>query len=189
MNCILIILESTKKLLHIKFPACSAKAGVKIEQSFSLLNIEGFSMSKLKEKSREFVKIAINIGQDYYPEIMSNMFIVNAPFLFKGAWAIFKPFIDEKTRKKISILGSGYQKELFTHVDPMNVPAELGGKCTCSEYEGGCLHSDIGPWHEYPGDEFGEAAKQKLLEEEKKEEIPIPVPIPVPVPAPISNQI
>ena len=93
----------------------------------------------------------------------------------------------KKLENKISILGSGYQKELFTYVDPMNVPSILGGKCTCSEYEGVCLHSDIGPWHEYPGDEFGEAAKQKLLEEEKKEEVPIP--IPVPLPAPISGII
>ena len=93
-------------------------------------------MGKLKEKSRDFVKLAINIGQDNYPEIMSSLFIVNAPFIFKGAWAMLKPFIDEKTRKKISILGSKYQKDLFKHVDPDNVPSELGGNCTCEEYGG-----------------------------------------------------
>eukprot|EP00345_Euplotes_harpa_P001804 CAMPEP_0168331946 /NCGR_PEP_ID=MMETSP0213-20121227/8658_1 /TAXON_ID=151035 /ORGANISM="Euplotes harpa, Strain FSP1.4" /LENGTH=362 /DNA_ID=CAMNT_0008335863 /DNA_START=26 /DNA_END=1114 /DNA_ORIENTATION=- len=175
-----------EKLLHIRFPACSALTGTKIEQSFSLLSIEGFTMGKLKEKSREFVKIAISIGRDYYPEIMAKMYIVNAPFLFKGAWAIFKPFIDEKTRDKISIVGSGFQKDLFKYVDPSNVPAELGGKCVCADCEGGCFFSDKGPWHEYPGDEFGEAAKQQLLEEEKKDD---PVPVPVPVPAPVVTPV
>jgi len=30
------------------------------------------------------------------------------------------------------------------------------------------MNSDKGPWNEYPGDEFGEASKAQLMEEEKK---------------------
>ena len=172
-----------EKLLHMKFPACSQAAGKKIEQSFSLLNVDGFTMGKLKEKSREFIKIAISIGSDNYPEIMYKTYIVNAPFLFKGAWAIIKPFIDEKTRKKISIIGTSYTKDLFTYVDPANVPKELGGECTCSGHEGGCFFSNKGPWNEYPGDEFGEAARKQLTEEEKKEPtVPLQAAIPVSIP-------
>jgi len=54
-------------------------------------------MSKLKEKSRNIIKLAISIGQDNYPEIMGKMLIVNSPFIFRGAWTILSPFIDEKT--------------------------------------------------------------------------------------------
>ena len=158
-----------EKLIHIRLPACSAAKGARIEQTFSLLSIKGFTMGKLKEKSRNFIKLAINIGSDNYPEIMHKMFIVNAPFLFKGAWALISPFIDAKTKAKISIHGSSYQKELLKHVDPENVPVELGGECTCPHHEKGCFYSDKGPWNEYPGDEFGEAAKQAIMEEEKKE--------------------
>lgn len=158
-------------LLHVRFPACSAAYGSKVEQSFSLINMKGFNMGKLSKKSREFIKIAIKMGQDYYPEIMGKMFIINAPFIFKAAWAIFSPLIDAKTKKKISILGSGYKKELFKYVDPENVPASLGGECECPEGTGGCFHSDVGPWNEHPGDEFGEAAKKRLLEEDKKKDV------------------
>lgn len=158
-----------EKLIHIRFPAASAAYGKKIEQSFSLLNLKGFSMGKLKEKSRNFIKLAIDIGSDNYPEIMYKMFIVNTSFMFKGAWAIISPFLDAKTKKKISIHGSSFQKELFKFVDPSNVPESLGGECTCSHDERGCYYSDIGPWNDHPGDEFGEAAKQALLEEEKLE--------------------
>ena len=162
-----------EKLLHIRFPACSAAKGEKIQRSFSLLNVDGFTMGKLKEKSREFVKIAISIGQDNYPEIMKGTYIINAPFVFKAAWTVIKPFIDEKTRKKITILGTGFYKDLSQHVDPANIPSDIGGECTCSESEGGCYFSDKGPWNEHPGDEFGEAAKQKIAEEQKKEaEVP-----------------
>jgi len=44
------------------------------------------------------------------------MFIVNAPMLFSGIWQIVKPWIDEKTRNKIKIIGSSFQKELLEQV-------------------------------------------------------------------------
>jgi len=44
------------------------------------------------------------------------MFIINAPMLFTGVWAIVKMWIDEKTREKIHILGSSYKKELLKHI-------------------------------------------------------------------------
>jgi hypothetical protein len=46
------------------------------------------------------------------------MFIINAPFLFSGVWLMIKPWLDEKTAKKIKIIGSSYKKELLEFVDP-----------------------------------------------------------------------
>jgi len=39
---------------------------------------------------------------------MGNLYVVNAPMLFSGIWAVVKGFLDEKTRGKIKIIGSGY---------------------------------------------------------------------------------
>jgi len=33
--------------------------------------------------------------------------------LFSGIWAVIKPWIDEKTRSKITIIGSGYKEKLL----------------------------------------------------------------------------
>lgn len=41
------------------------------------------------------------------------MFIINAPMLFSGIWTVIKPWIDEKTRNKISIIGSSYKEKLL----------------------------------------------------------------------------
>ena len=56
------------------------------------------------------------MAQDNYPEILGNMFIINAPFLFTGIWAIVKVWIDDKTKEKIKILGGSYKKELLQYV-------------------------------------------------------------------------
>lgn len=44
------------------------------------------------------------------------MFIVNAPMMFTGIWAIIKMWLDEKTKNKITILGSSYKEELLKFV-------------------------------------------------------------------------
>ena len=43
--------------------------------------------------------------------------ITNAPWVFTGIWAVVKGFLDEKTRKKIQIVGGSYKKELLKYVD------------------------------------------------------------------------
>ena len=39
--------------------------------------------------------------QDYYPERLGKLFIVNAPYIFMKVWKIIYPFIDNKTKKKV----------------------------------------------------------------------------------------
>jgi hypothetical protein len=80
------------------------------------------------------------------------MFIINAPMLFTGVWAMIKMWIDEKTREKIHILGSSYKKELLKHIDPENLPDFIdGGTCRCPGED--CLSLNIGPWNP-DGNEF-----------------------------------
>lgn len=69
------------------------------------------------------------------------MFIVNTPLLFSGIWTIIKPWL-EKTKSKIDMLGSGYQKKLLEYVDAENLPQFLGGT-TPDEL----LLKNIGPWN------------------------------------------
>ncbi len=86
------------------------------------------------------------------------MYIVNAPFIFTAIWAIVKGFIDEKTRKKISIMGGKYKKTLLAAVPAANLPIWLGGDCTCEEY-GGCLIKEVGPWMDDLRPRIGESGE------------------------------
>jgi hypothetical protein len=86
-----------------------------------------------------------NISQNYYPESLAKMFIINSPFLFNSVWNMIKPLLDEVTVHKIYVLSSNYEKKLLEFIDEENLPAALGGKCSC---QGTCEKSDSGPWHE-----------------------------------------
>ena len=138
-------IQSYEILMRLRFPACSAIAGQRIEQGLNILDLTGGSMKILSKKVYALIQLASKVGSDYYPEIMGATFIVNAPMLFSGVWAVVKGFLDEKTRKKITIKGSSYHKDLLEIVDENNLPEFLGGKCTLFG-----LHRDgVGPWNEY----------------------------------------
>lgn len=122
----------------------------RVMQTCTILDMKDIKLGNASA-SYKFVKPASEMAQNNYPEILGNMFILNAPFLFTGIWAIVRMWIDDKTKEKIHILGSGYKKELLKYIDPENLPDFLdGGKCKC---KGGCLGNNIGPWNP-EGEEF-----------------------------------
>jgi hypothetical protein len=140
-------IKEYERLMKYRFPSCSKARGSIIEQSLTVLDMDGVGLGMLAGKTKEFVKIASDIGQNYYPEMLGTMFLINTSFMFGAVWSLVKGFIDEKTRNKINVEKSGYAKKLLELVDAESLPTFLGGKCTCSNIEGGCLFSDIGPWN------------------------------------------
>ena len=96
---------------------------------------------------------------------MSHLAIVNAPSSFTAIWAVMRPWLAKETVNKVSVLGSNYQSALLELVDAENLPATLGGKCTCADCDvgeadvaqdvkgksvidemGRCVFSSVGPW-------------------------------------------
>ena len=122
---------------RLRYPALSLISGKRIETACSIFDLKGKSVSEIFGKdTREMLKMASTIANDNYPETMGVSFILNAPMLFKGVWAVIKGFLDEKTRAKIKILGTDYLDTVLEYVDIDNLPKFLGGNCEC---EGGCL--------------------------------------------------
>lgn len=126
------------------YPVCCQLAGRKIETNFTIIDLKGGSSSILSPSVQSFVKIASQICQDYYPETLGMMYIVNVSWIIKAGWWVIKAFLDAKTVAKIHIKGSGFEKELLEHVDAENLPKFLGGTCECQP--NGCVGTDPGPW-------------------------------------------
>ena len=135
--------QSYERLIHIIFPECSRIAGRRIEQTCTIMDLKDVNtFSLFSGKVKAFLKIAMDIGQDHYPEILGNMYIINTGMLFSGMWMLVKPWIDPKTQQKIKLISGSGKKELAEVVAPENLPEFLGGTCKHA------LKEDYGPWHE-----------------------------------------
>jgi len=140
-----LVLEYERSLSQ-RVPACSRACGHPVETYCTILDLGGVSLSNFY-RVKDYVMLAASIGQDRYPETMGKFFIINVPWAFSAVWAIIKPWLDEVTVKKISILGGTYREELLKQIKIENLPKQFGGLCEC---EGGCSMSDAGPWKEAP---------------------------------------
>ena len=125
-----------------RLPACSRKAGQLLETCCTIMDLKGVGVSKVSSVY-SYVKQASAMSQNYYPERLGRLYLINAPWGFSSVFSVVKSFLDPVTVQKIHVLGSNYQKELLSQVPAENLPIIFGGTCEC---EGGCAFSDEGPW-------------------------------------------
>ena len=160
-NMVKYYIKQYERQIKYIFPACSAVVKKPVEQSCTILDADGIGITSIFGPIKGFIKLASDIGQDYYPEMLGKMTIVNTGFFFRAVWTMVKSFIDPKTQAKIGLFGSSYQNELLSLVDEDKLPHFFGGKCNCSNFEFDCLGSDIGPWNPEGGITQGDQTTRK----------------------------
>ncbi|PYI07469.1 hypothetical protein BO78DRAFT_396335 [Aspergillus sclerotiicarbonarius CBS 121057] len=133
-----------EKLADPRLPACSRKAGKLLETCCTIMDLKGVGITSVPSVYG-YVKQASAISQNYYPERLGKLYLINAPWGFSSVFNVVKGFLDPVTVNKIHVLGSNYKKELLAQVPAENLPVEFGGSCSCG---GGCELSDMGPWQE-----------------------------------------
>jgi hypothetical protein len=131
-----------EKLADPRLPACSRKSGVLLETCCTIMDLKGVGISKVSSVY-SYVKQASAMSQNYYPERLGRLYLINAPWGFSTVFSVVKGWLDPITVEKIHVLGAGYQKELLGQVPAENLPKIFGGTCDCP---GGCALSDEGPW-------------------------------------------
>ncbi|XP_024522005.1 phosphatidylinositol/phosphatidylcholine transfer protein SFH1-like isoform X2 [Selaginella moellendorffii] len=131
--------------VDVRLPAASRDAGRAITQSLAILDLKGVVVKHVSKQVRQFVRAILRIDQDFYPEFLGKMVIVNAPVYFKALWSIVKPWLDNQTQKKIEVHGTNYVPRLLELVDAESLPSFLGGSCECVSSRG-CESSNAGPW-------------------------------------------
>jgi len=148
-----------EKLTDPRLPACSRKSGVLLETCCTIMDAKGVGITSIPSVYG-YLQRASAISQNYYPERLGKLYIINAPWGFSGAFSVIKKFLDPVTVAKIHVLGSGYEKELLGQIPKENLPKRFGGSCNC---EGGCEFSDQGPWQD---PQFAKPAKSSAPAEE-----------------------
>lgn len=131
-----------EKLTDPRLPACSRKSGQLLETCCTILDLKGVGITSVPSVY-SYLHQASAISQNYYPERLGKLYLINAPWGFSSVFSVVKSFLDPVTVNKIHVLGAGYHQQLLEQVPIENLPAEFGGLCEC---EGGCEFSDMGPW-------------------------------------------
>ncbi|KAL0961057.1 hypothetical protein HGRIS_006045 [Hohenbuehelia grisea] len=145
------VLVNAESLTREILPAASRKAGRPINNVFVIVDLKGFGLSQFWQM-KALAQRSFQISQDYYPETMGQLAIVNAPSSFTFIWSMIRPWLSKETAEKVDILGSDYKDVLLRLVDEDALPSVLGGKCTCQGIDGAsddgneCHLSGAGPW-------------------------------------------
>ncbi|XP_017248317.1 phosphatidylinositol/phosphatidylcholine transfer protein SFH13 [Daucus carota subsp. sativus] len=140
--------QEFEKAIHEKFPACSIAAKRQICSTTTILDVQGLGVKNLTPTAASLVAAMARIDNNYYPETLHRMFVVNAGSAFKKVlWPAAMKFLDPKTIAKIHVLEPKSLGKLLEYIDSSQLPDFLGGSCTCPA-EGGCLRSNSGPWND-----------------------------------------
>ena len=133
-----------EKLTDPRLPACCRKQGELLETCCTIMDLKGVGISTIPSVYG-YLKQTTTISQNYYPERLGKLYIINAPWGFSSVFSVVKGFLDPVTVSKIHVLGASYQKELLAQIPEENLPEYLGGKCKCPK---SCQLSDAGPWQD-----------------------------------------
>ncbi|GAB5357318.1 hypothetical protein AAMO2058_000364300 [Amorphochlora amoebiformis] len=110
-----------------------AKLGKDVHKGVNIVDLEGLSMSH--RHGLEFIRRCAKIDEQYYPETMGKLYIINAPRLFPFFWGICKAWVHPNTQKKIQVLAVNHEKVFRENIPLHFLAAEYGGKCTCGQFD------------------------------------------------------
>lgn len=132
-------------LVNRILPSCTKASNSYIGQVTSIVDLKGLITSLMSKNIFDFINTQLSICEQYYPEILGGLYIVNSGFIFRAVWSVCKHFLSSRTQAKIVFYGKEYQEKLLERINRANLPKFLGGECNCDPY--GCIFSNEGPWN------------------------------------------
>ncbi|CAO3609738.1 unnamed protein product [Cunninghamella blakesleeana] len=128
-------------LNRVLFPEATERIGRHIHKETIIFDCNNMGLWQFQMAAFSKMKQVLEHLQNYYPETLHRLFVVNAPSAFLIMWKVIKPWLDQRTLDKVHILGKDYKECLLKYIDSDALPEFLGGSCTCSHMKGGCVPS------------------------------------------------
>jgi hypothetical protein len=138
----------SQECFELRFEYATKKMGIPITNSVVVFDMTNVNMA-LNIHSIAYIKQILTIDQLYYPETLHKLFIINCPWYFTALYGLFKPFIDQRTKDKFTLLGSDFLSSLLEVIDISEIPEDFGGEsadvCWDLQYQdsSGCSEQQI----------------------------------------------
>ena len=104
--------------LHLVFPEDR-------HQVVIILDMSGWQFSDVFYLN--YIRHLVDINQNQYPERLRYCNLINVPWFFKSAWAVIKPWIDQKTVAKIELSSDTNAEKLLSIIDADVLSMKYGG--------------------------------------------------------------
>lgn len=108
-----------KELEHTwreKFEKCEQVSNMQVDQIKLIIDMKGATLKQVTNKaSNQFFKQVFTELANRFPEFVESVFVLNAPMFFEGFFDTeVRPFLSEKSIKKITITGESSHANLLT---------------------------------------------------------------------------
>jgi len=88
-----------------------------------IFDMQGFLMANM---DFPLVKFLAETLQNHYPEVLHNVCVIDAPWIFQTCWSIIKGWLDPVVASKIQFMN---RDQLITLLDAELIPIMNGGSC------------------------------------------------------------
>jgi len=104
-----------------------------------ILDVEGLSLGHLTYITPSFAMMLVDFVQKCLPTRLKGIHVVNQSFIFNMAFAIFKPFLEEKIRKRIHFHGTNWDSLMVFIGDKRALLKRHGGELDMPEGQYGVM--------------------------------------------------
>ena len=125
------MMEHRSALLHRR-----TQASGYLERFCMISDFHGLSSQHLWPEGIAKLRRMMKVSQDYYPETSDRLIVIRPPALFSAIWSIITPWLAERTRKKLVMIGSTDPIEVLCEtIDLEMLPTSIGGPAVCESFQ------------------------------------------------------
>ena len=106
----------------------------RLTKALKVVDLKGM---KLRHVNRAYIKRDAKLNkklQDFYPQSLGSMLVINAPPIFESIWSMFRPFFPKRMAEKVNVVNPKKQPSDMLHftkfVSEEDVPEMYGRKLT-----------------------------------------------------------
>jgi len=96
-------------------------------------DLQGLGWHSLSSKVLSVCQEIVSINQNYYPDMLRKMWVINIPSIFYMSWKVISLWLEPRTLVKIELNSGDFdsiKERVFKVIDPACLPIRLGGTST-----------------------------------------------------------